>query len=211
MTRPARAGAAAVSLAVAVLAGCTATGPAASSSPTAEPAATPAATTPAASNPPMPVAAPPPPSTPIVGWPQPFTAAKLGVTAPIVGGCAVNPDGSIEPPPDIHAICVTGRADVDPAGAGVTTLTGHTTRDARTGALEQINQLAAGDTVAVGGRTWTVVGVTVVPADAPGLRSKLLETFDGPRRLVLGTCHLDDAVRAGAPYTKTDLAELAPA
>ena len=139
---------------------------------------------------------------PIVGWPQTFTAPKLGVTAPIVGACATGKDGAVEPPADIHAGCATGRLDVDPGGAGTTVLTGHTTRAATTGAFEQIYKLTPGDTFTVGGHVWHVVEIGVY--QATGLPERLF-MVGGPRQLILGTCHLDAAVEAGAPYTQTDL------
>jgi sortase family protein len=170
------------------------------------PVATPTAAVASAPDPPPPSSAGTAVEAP-TGWPQPLIIPKLGVAAPVVGECETLPSGAIEPPADIHATCVTGRFDVDPAGLGTTTLTGHTTRAASVGALEQIGRLAAGDTVTVAGRTWTVAETGTYLATA--LPDRLFTT-DGPRRLVLGTCHLDAAVAAGAPYTQTDIAVAVP-
>lgn len=203
-------------LAVLALAGCSQTTdptPTASSSSVTTPTSGP---TSAADSPPAftgtPTPNPPPiaagePTGPVTGWPQTVTIPKLGVTAPIVGPCTINPDGSIEPPADIHATCATERPDLDPTGTGTTTLTGHTTRDTRDGALEHISELTPGDTITVANHTWTVTQTGTWPATA--LPPDLF-TQDGPRRLILGTCHQDAAVKAGAPYTQTDLAVAIP-
>lgn len=190
-------------IAILALVGCTQTPyPASPDTPTTSPT-TVASTIPPAQAP-IAAGAPLPPPT---GWPQTVTLPKLDVTALVVGTCATNRDGSIEPPADIHAACVTGRPDVDPVGVGVTVLTGHTTRDVRDGALERISRLTPGDTLTVAGHTWTITQIGTWPAtELPAA----LFADDGHRRLILGTCHLDAAVLAGAPYTQTDLVVAVP-
>lgn len=205
MTHPAVA-AAAAAFSVAAAAGCA---PAVSDpAPAAAPATTTTTSTAPAAAPVAPTPPPPTPAAPPTGWPQTLTIPKLNITAPIVAECTINPAGAVEPPPDIHAVCATGRGDINPDGTGTTTLTGHTTRaDTTTGALERINQLTTGDTFTVADRAWRVTETgTWLATDLPA------RFFTGDeRRLILGTCHLDAAVKAGAPYRETDLAVAVPA
>lgn len=121
---------------------------------------------------------------------------------PLDGECKVLDNGAIGAPSNYRHACYYK------SGVSVA-YTSHAVRGPRVGALENIRFLKVGQTVNLNGETYKVERVEVHPAVA--LPPYLFHPTDGVGRVMLVTCHLDDRVESGEPFTKTDVVTLVKA